>query len=102
MVKHIVLFAYKDGADQESLKELHKRFTALPNLIPEVKGFEWGVNMSPENQNQGLTDGYVLTFKDAESRDAYLIHREHKIFADFAGPMIEKVLVFDYTVAEIV
>ncbi len=96
MVRHIVLFAYKEIARLDDIKELHRRFTALPGLIKEIEAFEWGINISPENLNEGYTDAYVLTFGNLQRRDSYLIHPDHQAFSAFAGPLLEKVLVFDY------
>ncbi len=30
-------------------------FVALPSKKPEIRGFEWGLNNSPEGLNKGLT-----------------------------------------------
>ena len=101
MIRHIVLFSYRQEAKKEDLQILHKKFTSLTKRISEISEFEWGVNMSPENLNRGLTDGYVLSFSDSEKRDSYLVHPDHKAFSEFAGPLLEKVLVFDYVADKI-
>jgi hypothetical protein len=44
----------------------------------------------------GLTHGFVMTFKDAAARDSYLPHPEHEKFKALVLPYIEKVVVFDY------
>ncbi len=101
MIRHIVLFNYSENAEKEKLEELHARFAALKGMIPEILGFEWGVNISPENLNLGFTDGYVLSFAGTKERDSYLVHPDHKAFSAYAGPLLEGVLVFDYEAEEI-
>ena len=75
---------------------MEEAFAALPGKIKQIKGFEWGTNNSPENLNQGLTHAFILTFSSDKDRDDYLVHPEHKVFTQIAGPHIDKVTVVDY------
>ena len=54
-VRHVVLFKFKDGTAPEEIKAIEAAFRALPKKIPQIQGYEWGTNMSPENINQGFT-----------------------------------------------
>ncbi|MDA3958601.1 Dabb family protein [Oceanispirochaeta sp.] len=96
MVKHIVLFSYEKELDSPEIMELHQRFCALPGIIPEISGFESGMDISVEGISRGYTMSYVLSFKGCEERDRYLVHPSHKEFSEFAGPFLKDVLVFDY------
>lgn len=95
-LRHIVLFSFKDGISQAERNELRRRFEALPGRIPLIRGFERGVNNSPEGLAQGFEEAYLLSFGSEEDRDAYLPHPAHLEFSDFAGPLLKDVLVFDY------
>ena len=95
-VRHVVLFSFKDSAKPEDIKKVEDAFRALPGKIPEIRGFEWGTNMSPENLAQGFTHCFLLTFKDAKARDAYLPHPAHKEFGKTLRPFLDKVLVVDF------
>lgn len=99
-VRHVVLFKFKDNAPAEQVKAIEEGFRALPSKIPEIAGLEWGTNCSPEPFSQGFTHCFLVTFKDAKARDAYLPHPAHKAFAKQLGPYLDKVMVIDYVVKE--
>jgi hypothetical protein len=96
VVRHVVLFKFKDTATPEQVKSIEAKFRDLKGKIPTIVDFEWGTNVSPENHAQGFTHCFVLTFKDAAGRDAYLPHPAHKEFGGALGPYLDKVLVVDY------
>ena len=99
-VKHIVVFKYKSTATPAQIEEVTTAFVGLKNKIPGITSFEYGVNNSPENLNKGFTHVYLLTFKDAESRDSYLPHPEHKKFGELLGRLgvLEEPFVVDFEV----
>ena len=96
VVRHVVLFKFKDAASAEQVKAVEEKFRGLKARIPQILDFEWGTNVSPENHAQGFTHCFFLTFKDAAARDAYLPHPAHKEFGAALGPVLDKVLVVDY------
>jgi hypothetical protein len=96
VLRHVVLFKFKDAASPEDIKKVEQAFAALAQKLPEIKGYEWGKNNSPENLNQGLTHCFFLTFSSEKDRAAYLIHPDHKAFGKILGPHLDKVTVVDY------
>ena len=96
VVRHVVLFKFKDGTAAEKIQAIEAKFRDLKSKIPQIQDFEWGTNMSPENHAQGFTHCFLLTFGDAAARDAYLPHPAHKEFGAQLGPILDKVLVVDY------
>ena len=48
LLRHVVLFKFKDGTSAADLKKVEDAFRALPSKIPEIKALEWGTNNSPE------------------------------------------------------
>ena len=97
-LRHVVLFKFKDDADPATIMEVEEAFAALPAKIPEIKGFEWGLNNSPEGLNKGLTHCYLLTFDSEEGRATYLPHPDHKAFGVLLKDVLEDVTVVDYWV----
>ncbi len=95
-LRHVVLFKFKEEASKEAIDKVEAAFAELPSKIKEIKGFEWGLNNSPENLNKGFTHGFLLTFDSEEARDVYLPHPDHKAFGAIVGPVLEDVMVFDY------
>ena len=95
-LRHVVMFKFKDSSTTADIKAIEVAFAALPKQIKEIKRFEWGVNNSPENLNQGLTHCFLLTFKSEADREVYLPHPAHKAFVTLVGPHVDKVTVLDY------
>lgn len=95
-LRHVVLFGWKQGADTAAIAKVVEGFKALPKQINLIKQFEWGVNNSPENLNQGLTHCFLVTFSSEKDRDAYLVHPAHKAFVTLLQPVLDKVTVIDY------
>jgi len=96
MLRHVVLFKFKDEASAQQVKEVEDALRALPSKIKEIKALEWGTNNSPENLAQGFTHCFFVSFKSEEDRAVYLPHAAHKAFVDVLTPHLDKVLVIDY------
>ncbi|MDB5261979.1 MAG: Stress responsive alpha-beta barrel protein [Adhaeribacter sp.] len=96
LLRHVVLFKFKDSATPTQVKQVERAFSALPSKITTIVDYEWGTNMSPENLAQGFTHCFLVTFKNAADRDAYLPHPAHKEFGSILGPYLDKVLVIDF------
>ena len=96
VLRHVVLFKFKDTSSPEDVKMVEEAFAALPGKLSVIKGYEWGKNNRPENLNQGLTHCFLLTFSNEKDRDAYLVHPDHKAFGKILGPHLDKVTVVDY------
>jgi Stress responsive A/B Barrel Domain len=96
VLRHVVLFKFKDGTATADIKKVEDAFRKLPTQIKEIKGFEWGTNNSPEGLAQGFTHCFFLTFASEADRAVYLPHPDHKAFGKVLGPHLDKVLVVDY------
>ena len=95
-LRHFVCFKYKAEASKEQIAEVEKAFAALEKKINEIKGFEKGINNSPEELNKGFKHCYLITFNSEKDRDVYLVHPAHKKFVELVGPVLEDVFVVDY------
>ena len=96
LLRHIVLFQFKESASDEDVQRVVDAFRALPDKIPQVHGFEYGTNNSPEGLNEGLTHAFLITFKSEADREAYLPHPAHQQFVEVLKPHLEKAVVVDY------
>lgn len=96
MLRHVVLFKFKDDATSDQVKAVTDAFAALPSKIDAIKGFEWGTDVSVESKSQGFTHCFVVSFADEKGREEYLPHPDHKEFVKLVGPVLDKVLVVDY------
>ncbi len=96
LLQHIVLFGFKDTTTSDQLHDIETTFCALPEKIAVIDGFEWGINISPENLAQGYTHCFLVTFKTEADRDIYLPHPAHQAFVKLVTPHVAQVLVLDY------
>ncbi len=96
MLRHVVLFKFKEGTAPEKVAEIEAAFGALPSKISQIADYEWGLNNSPEGLEKGFTHCFFLTFKTEEDRAVYLPHPDHKAFGALLTPHLEDVLVVDY------
>lgn len=96
VLRHVVLFQFKDSSTADDVETIVKAFRGLPARIPQIKGFEWGTDVSPEGKADGFTHCFLVTFSSEADRDAYLPHPAHKEFVSIVGPHVEKVCVVDF------
>src|SRR5690606_14553382 len=64
VLRHIVLYKFKDGLPAADVQEVVDTFAALPSKIDTIIDFEHGTNVSPEGKSEGLTHAFVVTFAD--------------------------------------
>lgn len=100
VLRHVVLFKFKEDATEEQIQEIETAFAALPSQIDAVHDFEWGTNNSPEGLEKGFTHCFLVTFRSEEARAAYLPHAAHQAFVAKLQPILEDVLVVDYWTPE--
>ncbi|GJN13102.1 hypothetical protein PR202_ga31436 [Eleusine coracana subsp. coracana] len=96
VVKHILLAKFKDEVTPERLDQLIRGYAALVNVVPSMKVFHWGTDVSIENMHQGFTHVFESTFESTEGIKEYVEHPEHVKFANEFLPALEKTLIIDY------
>ncbi len=95
--RHIVIFGFKEGTPPAKVEEIATAFKALSKSIPNVKSFEWGLNVSPEKLNPELTHVFSVGFESkAALESGYLHHPEHEKFVTLIKPHLAKAVVVDY------
>jgi hypothetical protein len=96
LLRHMVLFKFKDDSTPEQVRAIEIAFCALPSKINAVYEFEWGTNVGDKDKSQGFTHCFLVTFRSEADRDTYLPHQAHKEFHSVLFPHLEKHLVVDY------
>jgi Stress responsive A/B Barrel Domain len=95
--RHVVIFGFKEGTPPAKIEEIATAFKALSKSIPNVKTFEWGLNVSPEKMNPDLTHVFTVGFENkAALESGYLHHPDHEKFVTLLKPHIAKAVVVDY------
>ena len=97
-IRHFIAVQFKAGTTEAQIQQVTDAFRELQEKIPGITSFEHGVNDSPENLNRGFTHVYLLTFENADARDEYLPHPEHKKFGEMVKQLdvLESLFVIDY------
>jgi lysophospholipase L1-like esterase len=96
LLRHVVLFKFKDDTTAEQTRAIVDAFAALPGKIDAIVDFEYGTDVSIEGKADGFTHGFLVTFRNEAGRAEYLPHPAHQEFVQLVGPQVDKVLVFDY------
>jgi hypothetical protein len=96
LLRHVVLFGFKDTTTSQQIQEVEQVFAALPSKIDIIHDFEWGTDVSVENLAQGYSHCFLVTFRSEAHRDTYLPHPAHQKLTGLVGPLLERVLVVDY------
>ena len=96
LLRHVVLFQFKEQATDEDVRRIEDAFRALPAKIDDIIAFEWGTDVSVEGKADGFTHCFCVTFASEADREAYLPHPDHAAFGALLRPHLEKVLVVDY------
>ncbi len=100
MIKHIVMWKFKESAEgataQENVKKAKALLEGLVEHLPEIKELEAGVDFNRSERAFDLV--LYSTFASKEDLDAYQIHPEHKKVAQFIGSVVEMGKVVDYEV----
>lgn len=92
---HVVLLRWSADTQYERREAIRERIRALAGLIDGIESVVEGPSSSPEGLERGFDYGFVVTFVDAEARDAYLPHRDHRPVADSIAAAVDEIVVFD-------
>jgi hypothetical protein len=97
LLRHVVLFKFKDTASQADIAKIESEFRALATTkVPQVRQFESGTNVGKESSNQGFTHAFLLTFDNEKDRDTYMAHDDHKAFVKLQQGIIDQKVVLAY------
>ena len=98
MLRHIVMWNYKDGftdqQNQENAQKVKSKLEALKSSISEVIELKVYVNALSSSNMDIMLDS---TFENEETLYAYKIHPEHMRLVDFIGTVLQNRTVFDYS-----
>ena len=100
MIKHIVMWKFKDFAEgndrKTNIKIAEKMLLDLKYEIDAINYLEMGVNV---NENSAAYDLVLYSeFKDMKALEEYQNHPGHLKVADFIGKVREARAVVDYEI----
>ncbi|MFY7818663.1 MAG: Dabb family protein, partial [Akkermansiaceae bacterium] len=91
-------FQFLPEITQEQIDECFREMMGMVGQIPGLLSMEHGTYQSGEGLNDGYTHGFIMTFDNASSRDAYLPHPEHERVRQIVAPRLARLVVFDFAV----
>jgi hypothetical protein len=94
MLTHIVVWKYRAEIEQAIRDEHVAMLRRLPSVMAEIESFSVGFDTLrlPRSYHTGL----VAVFRDRAALDAYTVHPEHVIVADFGRGISEHVVSVDF------
>jgi hypothetical protein len=111
LVRHIVLFKYRDSITEQQREEVSRRFLALQTTArrknkPYIVAIETGRQSSGEGADHGFEQAFIVTFCSEGDRNYYVgtpvitdptyYDPAHAAFKEFAASYLLDVVVFDY------
>ncbi len=96
MLKHIVLFKFKDENKQENLLKAKELLEALVDSITSLKSMEVGLNFSKESRAMDLS--IIAIFDTIEDLEIYSNHPKHLEVVKFIKSVVLESKVSDYIV----
>jgi len=94
MVKHIVMFNFKNENKKENLEKAKMMLDALVGTVPSLKSMEVGINFSKEERAMDLS--LYSEFNDKEGLELYVNHPEHLEVVRFIKSVASSSKVVDY------
>lgn len=73
MIKHIVMWQFKQG-EEENVKKFLDGLMKLKDIIPQLVSVETGVNINPDNKFDAVL---ITEFHSMEDLETYKNHPEH-------------------------
>ncbi len=87
MIKHIVMWKFKDYAEgatkQENILKVKEMLEALPKKIDFIREMQVNINVNPK---EGMYDAVLISsFDSLEDVERYRVHPEHKKISSFVA-----------------
>ncbi len=93
MIKHVVLAKFKPEVTAEDIAGLRKSLAALPGIIPEIKGYDFGEDRRAE---KSVDFALVSTFEDTEALRRYLTQPDHVVVGKMIRGLCTSLQIVDF------
>ena len=96
MIKHIVMWKFKDEVTDADKLEMKRHLEALKGVVPSLVEIEIGLDLSKKEASMDM----VLNseFQTLEDLATYAVHPEHLKVVEFVKPLVCDRAVVDYEV----
>jgi hypothetical protein len=100
MIRHILLFTFREGASSDDIQTMLAEFSRFPERFPQMRDWQFGRNSSRRDQHYE----YAMTvhFQDRPALDAYLESIVHETFvAERFQPLVARRAIATFEVPTI-
>ena len=98
MIKHVVMWRFKEEKREENMKKAREMLLALPPVISEIKKMKVYFDITHSEMSADMMlDTEFLTVEDMK---AYAVHPEHVKVSNFVRSVIESRVVLDSEIEE--
>ena len=94
MIKHIVMWKFKDGVAKADKLEMKRQLEALKGVVPSLVDIEVGLNLAAGDAAKDMV--LYSEFQTLEDLNAYAGHSEHLKVVEFVKPLVCERAVVDY------
>ncbi len=67
MINHMVILKFQPQFAESDIDAVANQLGNLKEIIPAIKSFSFGKNISPEQLNKGFTHAFIMTLADPTS-----------------------------------
>jgi hypothetical protein len=78
MIRHCVFVRFRGDVPDGERAAIHADLDALRSVIDGMNKVHFSANVSPEPFARGFSHGFIIDFRNAAARDAYLAHEAHQ------------------------
>ena len=80
MIRHCVFVRFRPEVGRNERDAILADIVALKQRLSGLHAVHIGANVSPEaGMDKGFTEGFIVDFRDAAARDAYLVDPAHQV-----------------------
>jgi Stress responsive A/B Barrel Domain len=95
MMRHIVLFRFRDDVPEETLRAVLAELETFPAKYPAMRNWTSGANVS--TRDSSLTNGFVVDFPTEQDLLDYLHSNSHERFVrERWRPVIERQVIVSF------
>ena len=96
MLRHVVMFKFKKGTEENQIADVEKSLKELPGIISEIKEFELGRDLVHSERSYDV--GLVSKFDNLESMKRYQVHPAHQAVVEKLKKICDSILTVDFEV----
>ena len=96
MIKHVVMWKFKDEVSEADKLEMKRQLEALKGVAPTLIGIEVGMDVVGKDASKDMV--LYSEFNSLDDLQAYAVHPEHVKVVEFVKPLVRERAVVDYEI----